>query len=67
LKEQIETLEIKMAHQEHTIAELSDEIFQQQKQLQRLEELFSQMLERMESISSGGSDGDPSDEVPPHY
>jgi SlyX protein len=67
MKEQIETLEIKIAHQEHTIAELSDEVFQQQKQLQRLEELFSQLLQRMDSLASTGADGNPADEMPPHY
>lgn len=60
-------IETKLAHQEHSLAELNSALTNQQKQLTILEDLCESLVERVRSIPDGGSDGDPGDERPPHY
>lgn len=59
-------LETRIAFQEDTIQALSDEIYRQQKELERLQQLSSLMLQRLQDVYEGGSNG-PVDEKPPHY
>ena len=66
-EERLVELETKVAHQDHTIIELGEEIYRQQQQIVFLEGLCRQLNERLQSLPSTGSPGDPSDEVPPHY
>ena len=60
-------IETKLAHQEHSLAELNTALTNQQKQLTLLEDLCESLVDRMRSISDGGAVGNPSDERPPHY
>jgi len=64
--DRINNLEEKLAHQELAVQELSDEIFQQQQALVRLEGIVVEMNERLKSLSEK-SDGSSVDEAPPHY
>lgn len=59
-------LETRIAFQEDSIQALSDEIYRQQKELDRLQQLCSIMLQRLQDVSTGGPTG-PVDEKPPHY
>ncbi|MEO8225464.1 MAG: SlyX family protein [Gammaproteobacteria bacterium] len=66
--DRLETLEIKCAHLEQAVQELSDVVYRQQLQLDRTlarnQELASQ-LAALEAGSEGG--GSPRNEIPPHY
>ncbi len=59
-------LETRIAFQEDSIQALSDEIYRQQKELDRLQQLCNLMLQQLQDVSGGGSNG-PVDEKPPHY
>lgn len=59
-------IEIKLAHHEHTIAELNQALSDQQAQLTRLEALCKSLAEKVRS-QSGDLDMPPQDERPPHY
>jgi len=64
----IDELEARLAQQDHSIIELSDEVYQQQKQIARLEIKVRQLAERLQRIEPRESLGDdPTDETPPHY
>jgi SlyX protein len=62
----LETLEIKVAHLERALQELSDVLFQQQRLLDALNVRHASLLERLEG--AGGATGPDSHfEIPPHY
>ena len=59
-------LETRIAYQEDTIQALSDEIYRQNKEMDRLQQLCNLMLQRLQEMASAGPSG-PVDEKPPHY
>ncbi len=59
-------LETRIAFQEDSIQALSDEIYRQQKELDRLQQLCNLMLQQLQDANTGGPTG-PVDEKPPHY
>jgi SlyX protein len=60
-------VETRVAHQDQAILELSEEVYRQQQQLERLEARWRSLVERVESLPGGSAPGDAADEVPPHY
>ena len=62
-----EDIEAKVAYQEHTIQELNDRIFEQQKQIDRLEATCKILIERYRELSEQGGGIPAADEKPPHY
>ncbi len=60
-------LEAKIAHQEQSILELSEEIYRQQKQLTRLEQTCQTLLDQARAISESRGPANPGPEQPPHY
>jgi len=60
-------LEARLAQQDHSILELSDEVYQQQKQIARLEIEIRHLAERLQRIEPEESPGNSTDETPPHY
>jgi len=60
-------IESKLAHQEHTIAELNDVVTSQQAQLSNLETLVSALRDRVRSLSDAGPTEAAEVEIPPHY
>lgn len=60
-------IETKLAHQEHTLAELNTALTSQQSQITVLEDLCKTLLGRVRSLSEASPEGDPADERPPHY
>ena len=60
-------LETRIAHQDHSIEKMSDEIYRQQKQIVQLEEKVRRLVDRLELIASPQSSNNEPDEAPPHY
>lgn len=63
----IDELEARLAQQDHSILGLSDEVYQQQKQIARLEIEVRHLAERLLRIEPQESPSDSMDETPPHY
>jgi SlyX protein len=57
-------IEIKLAHQEDLVDSLNARIYQQQKQIDALENLIASMAERLRTRDSAQA---PLNERPPHY
>jgi SlyX protein len=72
-EEQLINLEAKLAHQEQSILELSEEIYKQQKQIAQLEQTCQFLLAQVRAIEKSGglaTSGGPAEsasEKPPHY
>ena len=60
-------IEAKIAHQEHSIQTLSEELFEQQKKIEALEVRCEHLLEQLRNQSQQTGANPPRDEVPPHY
>lgn len=64
----IEELEIKMAHLERALQDVSDEVVRQQAAIDRLGERNLRLQERIEAMQSeAGEDAATRLEIPPHY
>jgi uncharacterized coiled-coil protein SlyX len=63
----IDELEARLAQQEHTILELSDELYRQQQQAAQLEVKVRHLADRLELIEPQDTAGNSADEIPPHY
>jgi len=62
----LETVEVKLAHLERAIQELSDVVYRQQRQLETVLEVSRQLRRQLEEIE--GRSADPTAvEIPPHY
>jgi uncharacterized coiled-coil protein SlyX len=65
--DRIETLEIKLAHLERALQELSDVVYRQQQQLAAAESRHQQLLDRLAADASAAAEPASQFEVPPHY
>jgi SlyX protein len=66
----LETIELKIAHLERTVQELSDVLYRQQRELDALDAQHRRLLERVESAaaeSADAADAATRIEIPPHY
>ncbi len=67
----LEALEIKCAHLERAVQELSDVLHRQQQELDRVLERNQDLARQIEtlemSLSGAGTPADPRAEIPPHY
>lgn len=69
-EEKIIDLETRITYQDDTLQELSDIIYQQQKQIDQLNKMMELMLGKLQDISqnqSGSQSTHIADEKPPHY
>jgi SlyX protein len=66
-EERLIELETRIAHQDHSLAQLSDEIFRQKKQLDELEAMCKYLADRIRTMNEPAASGDPGTEQPPHY
>ena len=60
-------LETRLSYTDEAVRSLSDTIVRQQKQIDSLESLCRQLIERVKSQAEPGDKSTPADEVPPHY
>lgn len=61
----LEALEMRIAHLERAVHELSEEFYRQQRDIERLRQRNQQLLAEIEGGAAGPSRTDP--EPPPHY
>ncbi|HEX4937384.1 MAG TPA: SlyX family protein [Candidatus Kapabacteria bacterium] len=66
MEDRITELETRIAFQEHSLQELSDEMYRQQKQIERLDNICRMLLQQMQDVSAA-LPAKPLDEKPPHY
>ncbi len=62
----LETVEIKLAHLERAVQELSDVIYRQQKELDRAREMNRQLSLQLDEFASRANES-AVHEIPPHY
>lgn len=67
MQERLTEIEIKMAHMEQALTELSDVLYLQQGLMEKLEKRYEDLRHRVEANDGAGSGGGPEDEKPPHY
>lgn len=67
MQERITELEIKLAHLEQAVNELSDVLYRQQGMLDRLETGLENLQQRVKASPETAPDAQPADEKPPHY
>lgn len=60
-------IETKLAHQEHTIADLNEAVTAQQVQISMLQSHVEALTVRLRSLSDALPAEDAGDEKPPHY
>jgi SlyX protein len=60
-------IEIKLAHIEQSLNELSDVMYRQQGLIERLEQGYDNLRQRLQREAEGGAATSPTDEKPPHY
>jgi SlyX protein len=66
--DRLEALEIKCAHLERAIQELSDVVYRQQQQLDRVLQRNQDLARQVEALEAATeAAGDPRAEIPPHY
>lgn len=64
----IQELQVKVAFLEDALAKLSDEYFEQQKEMQQLSLTVDALIDKLStSQDSEAQDSEASDERPPHY
>ena len=64
-EQRIDELEARLAEQDHSILELSDEVYRQQRTIAKLEAEVQRLAERLKTQSQG--DASNATEIPPHY
>ena len=67
LENRLADIETQIAHQEETIHQLNQVIYQQQKQIDALELGAKHLMGRIQSLSEAGSDSPEEEPPPPHY
>lgn len=67
LEERLVNIETKIAFQEDLIEELNKMVYQQQKELGRLETICKSLARHIESLAEAGNESTPANERPPHY
>ena len=60
-------IEIKLARQEDLVETLNNMVYEQQKNIDRLEGLCSALARQLKQLDSSASDGGLPHERPPHY
>lgn len=66
-EDRITELEIKVAFLEDTIKQLDDEVYRQQRQIERLETLCARLAQDMQAMADRVGSSTTEQEIPPHY
>jgi SlyX protein len=64
--DRLESLEVKLAHLERAVQDLSDVVWRQQRQIDAADARHQQLLDRL-AAADKGDDAPAQFEVPPHY
>ncbi len=67
MQDRLTDIEIKLAHTEQSLSDLSDVMYRQQQQIDKLERLIVALNEHLRESQAGPATGGPNDEKPPHY
>ena len=67
MSERLEAIEIKLAHLERAVAEISDVVARQQKELDRALDRNQRLMEKIAAIESESGASATAHEKPPHY
>lgn len=68
VNKEIQDLQVKVAFLENTLSKISDEYYQQQRDLENLKRQYKMLSEKLNVVSSSDTQvSDFSDEKPPHY
>ena len=67
MDDRLTEIEIKLAHIEQSLNELSDVMYRQQGLIERLEQGYDHLRQRMPTEGDDASGANPTDEKPPHY
>jgi SlyX protein len=67
IEERLVEIESKIAYQEDTVQELNKVIYQQQKQIDRLEAICSSLINHVRDLSEAMAESSITNEKPPHY
>jgi SlyX protein len=67
MADRLEAIEIKLAHLERAVAEISDVVARQQKELDRALDRNQRLMEKIAAIESEPSPSATAYEKPPHY
>ena len=67
MADRLETIEIKLAHLEAAVAQISDVVARQQKELDRALERNQRLLDKIAAIESESGTSATAYEKPPHY
>ena len=65
--DRLEAIEIKLAHLERAMLELSDVLVRQQREIDRSVERNQRLASLIEALEASASSAAPADEKPPHY
>ncbi|MFS2005527.1 SlyX family protein [Duganella sp. CT11-25] len=60
-------IEIKLAHQEHLVESLGQRIYEQQQQIDKLEQMCAVLVQHVREQAQSGGGGAAAHEPPPHY
>ena len=66
-EERFVDIEIKLAHQEDTVEQLNQAVYQQGRRIDQLEAMVSQLAEHIRNNAQSGSNLGAGGEKPPHY
>ena len=67
MADRLETIEIKLAHLEAAVAQISDVVARQQKELDRALDRNQRLMEKIAAIESEAGTSPTDYEKPPHY
>ena len=67
MTERLDKIEERLAFQELSTQELSDEIYRQQQQIDKLTGLIERLNDKLQTLADEGPGGSDIDEKPPHY
>jgi SlyX protein len=67
MRDRLTDIEVKIAHMEQSLGELSDVLYHQQQQIDRLEKGLEKLAENLALAGDGPAQADAADEKPPHY
>jgi len=65
--DRIEALENRLTHQERALAELSSELFDQARRLERLEKLQRELASKLKDVAESVEEPAPGNVRPPHW